>query len=225
MARKTKEDAEATRERVLMAALDLFSEKGYSHTTFSDIARRINMTRGAVYWHFDNKPALLAALIEYAHKRKQQMVGESIPNIHSIKDLRQRFIAYARVVAEDAVIRKFEFLMHYQMEWSKELLTETHKRMNEIRRNPLEEFKTCFQMPEIVHGLRPDVNLDQLILTLASFWLGLCTMYLGRCPRMDFNSCADSNFELPGRMSLAQMAGSGFDLIMKTVSTEGQLDE
>jgi hypothetical protein len=75
-------------------------------------------------------------------------------------------------------------------------------------------------MPEIVHGLRPDVNLDQLILTLASFWLGLCTMYLGRCPRMDFNSCADSNFELPGRMSLARMTGSGFDLIMKTVLTE-----
>lgn len=54
MPRRTKEEAEATRESVLRAALDLFSEKGYSRTTLNDIAKRIGMSRGAVYWHFVN---------------------------------------------------------------------------------------------------------------------------------------------------------------------------
>jgi AcrR family transcriptional regulator len=92
---------------VLLAALDLFSEKGYSHTTFSDIARQIGMTRGAVYWHFDNKPALLAALIEYVHGHWTLLVGARIPDIHTIEDVRRAFIALARSVGEDAVVRKF----------------------------------------------------------------------------------------------------------------------
>ncbi len=102
MARKTKEEAQATRESVLIAALDLFSEKGFSRTTFSDIAKRIGMTRGAVYWHFDNKSALLAALIDYVHERKKQLVGIWIPDIRTMDDLRLAFVSHARMVAEDA---------------------------------------------------------------------------------------------------------------------------
>lgn len=225
MAKRTKKEAQATRENVLKGALDIFSEKGYSHTTFSDIARRIGMTRGAVYWHFDNKPALLAALIEYVCDRRRNLTGESIPTICSIADVRRAFIAHAGVVARDAMARKFEFFMHYQMEWSAELLTETHKKLNEFRKNPLDEFRACFQLPTIACCLRDGVNVDQLILTLAAFWLGLCKMYLGRCPRIDFDYCAENEFELPGGMSLIQMVGNGFDLIMSSVLKKECEDE
>lgn len=220
MARKTKEDAHATRESVLLAALDFFSEKGYSRTTLSDIAKRIGMTRGAVYWHFDNKPALLAALIEYVHERKKKLVGVWIPDIHTMQDLRSAFIAYARMVAEDEVTRKFEFFMSYQMEWSEELLTETHKKLNEVRHNPLEEFKRCFSVPAISGRLKPDTNLDALVLTLAAFWAGICKLFLGRCPGIDFGHCADSDLELLGRFDLAATVGNGFDLIMRGILKE-----
>ena len=61
--RKTKEEAEATRQAILQSAMDTFYEKGYSKTTFDEIAKRINLTKGAVYWHFRNKPDLIAAII------------------------------------------------------------------------------------------------------------------------------------------------------------------
>ena len=48
MARRSKEDAEKTRERILSSALQLFAKKGYEHTTFTDIAARMKMTKGAV---------------------------------------------------------------------------------------------------------------------------------------------------------------------------------
>ena len=52
MARRRKEDAEKTRRKILASALSLFVKKGYERTTFNDIAARLKMTKGAVYWHF-----------------------------------------------------------------------------------------------------------------------------------------------------------------------------
>lgn len=64
MARKTKEESERTYHALLDAAATLFIQKGVSKTTLNDIAARAGMTRGAVYWHFDNKDNVILALWE-----------------------------------------------------------------------------------------------------------------------------------------------------------------
>jgi len=62
MARKTKEEAQQTRLQLLDAAERLFSERGVAHTTLNDIATAAGLTRGAIYWHFQNKTDLIHAL-------------------------------------------------------------------------------------------------------------------------------------------------------------------
>lgn len=62
MARKTKEEAQHTRSQLLEAAERLFSERGVAHTTLNDIATAAGLTRGAIYWHFQNKTDLIHAL-------------------------------------------------------------------------------------------------------------------------------------------------------------------
>ena len=62
MARKTKEEARETRAAIQKAALALFATRGISETTLSDVARTAGVTRGAIYWHFENKEALLRSL-------------------------------------------------------------------------------------------------------------------------------------------------------------------
>lgn len=52
MPRKTKEDSQLTRSRLLESALDVFSEKSFADVTLSEIAERVGMTKGALYWHF-----------------------------------------------------------------------------------------------------------------------------------------------------------------------------
>ncbi len=59
MARKSKEDAQATREGILDAAVACFHEHGVVATTLAMIAARAGYTRGAVYWHFKNKTEVL----------------------------------------------------------------------------------------------------------------------------------------------------------------------
>jgi len=64
MGRKTKEDAELTRQRIINAAREVFLQRGVSRTTMEHIAAQANVTRGAVYWHFGNKAELFQAMRE-----------------------------------------------------------------------------------------------------------------------------------------------------------------
>ena len=66
MVRKTKEDALATRDSILDAAAALFAEQGVSGTTLQHIATAAGVTRGAIYWHFEDKGAMFNAMMERA---------------------------------------------------------------------------------------------------------------------------------------------------------------
>lgn len=63
MARRTKADAEATRNKLLDAAQEVFSVKGVNGASLTDIAQAAAVTRGAIYWHFKNKADLFDAMM------------------------------------------------------------------------------------------------------------------------------------------------------------------
>ncbi|HSI43387.1 MAG TPA: TetR family transcriptional regulator [Methylotenera sp.] len=62
MVRKTKEDAELTRQGIIDAARAVFLERGVTRSTLEHIATAADVTRGAVYWHFKNKTEIFHAI-------------------------------------------------------------------------------------------------------------------------------------------------------------------
>ena len=64
MARRTKEDAEATRNKLLDAAAEVFFVKGVAGASLSEVAQAAGLTRGAIYWHFKDKVDLFDALMQ-----------------------------------------------------------------------------------------------------------------------------------------------------------------
>lgn len=62
MARKTKAEAERTRQQIIDAARRVFYECGVTRSTLEGIAAAAGVTRGAVYWHFKNKIELFFAM-------------------------------------------------------------------------------------------------------------------------------------------------------------------
>lgn len=56
--------SEATRRRIITAALQVFSEIGYAAAGLGAIVERADMTKGALYYHFASKEALATAIIE-----------------------------------------------------------------------------------------------------------------------------------------------------------------
>lgn len=71
--RRSKEDAEKTRIALLAAAEALFLEKGVAHTSLEQIARAAGLTRGAMYWHFQNKAHLFHTLLEQVRLPPEQL--------------------------------------------------------------------------------------------------------------------------------------------------------
>lgn len=56
--------SEATRRKIITSAVELFNEIGYPATGLGDIIERAEMTKGALYYHFDSKESLATAIIE-----------------------------------------------------------------------------------------------------------------------------------------------------------------
>ncbi|MFB7501939.1 ScbR family autoregulator-binding transcription factor [Streptomyces broussonetiae] len=71
------ERAIQTRAQVLTAAAELLSAKGYRNTSMQDVADRVGMTKGAVYFHFRSKEALAVAVVQH-HYGQWPNVAENI---------------------------------------------------------------------------------------------------------------------------------------------------
>ena len=56
---------EIKQNKILDAAYEVFVGKGYSDTTMDDIARKSNMSKGAIYHYYSSKKSLFLALIDH----------------------------------------------------------------------------------------------------------------------------------------------------------------
>lgn len=57
---------ERTRHEIVRQAMDLFQAKGYNATSLQDIATAAGCSKATVLYHFNGKPAVLAAVLEPA---------------------------------------------------------------------------------------------------------------------------------------------------------------
>jgi TetR/AcrR family acrAB operon transcriptional repressor len=77
MARRTKEEAQGTRNRLLDAAERVFHEKGVAHASLEEIAAAAEVTRGAIYWHFKDKAELFDAMMQRVVLPVEEMLAHS----------------------------------------------------------------------------------------------------------------------------------------------------
>lgn len=74
--RRTKAEASETREAILDAAEIAFLKKGVSKTSLNDIAKLAGVTRGAIYFHFRDKPAIYTAIIDRIKFPQEELIDE-----------------------------------------------------------------------------------------------------------------------------------------------------
>ena len=78
----SRRDGEATRQRLLRAALDLYTTVGFRATTTPAIAARAGVAEGTIYRHFSGKEHLLNEVYRNAQRWGAGLVKEAEPNGH-----------------------------------------------------------------------------------------------------------------------------------------------
>ena len=80
--------SENTRQKIINAAIDRFSEVGYAAAGLGEIIERAGMTKGALYHHFDSKEALATAIIEQGatltHETFRRVCESSSPALENM---------------------------------------------------------------------------------------------------------------------------------------------
>lgn len=123
MARKTKEEAEKTRQALLASAFKVFNEKGYAKTTLQDIAEDAGVTRGAVYWHFKNKTDLFEKLFDFAFMPVRDLLFSKFEEDLSPREMIDSLMrVWLKNAWENENFRAAFGIMFNKTEWSEELM-------------------------------------------------------------------------------------------------------
>lgn len=138
MARRTKEDALATRSSLLDAAERLFQARGVSRTSLQDIAEAAGVTRGAVYWHFKDKADLVDAMLERVTLPMEDEAGlATAPPLQRLRTHAAQL--FGHFAGSEQVRRVFDILIH-RIEYTEELAS-VHQRRSEMRRAYIERLR------------------------------------------------------------------------------------
>lgn len=204
MVRRTKEEAEQTRLEIIKASLNLFSEKGYSKTTFDEIAKCINKTKGAVYWHFRNKPDLLVAVIKDAITKLNDHICTIMPETNNINDLKKYFLYLSLLIESSPELRKFMFFALYQMEWSEKIYKKVNKSLEDILDYPKNRIKETLKMMKKRGEIAKDINVDEISEIFFCFWKG----------------AVDNEILKSGSTKFMNFVSNGFDMIIGRLKEE-----
>ncbi|PXA82256.1 TetR family transcriptional regulator [Auritidibacter sp. NML120779] len=78
-----------TRARILRVAAEEFDQRGYASVALSEIATRLEMTKGTVYFHFPSKAALASAVVDSYFTLWEAVLADlSNQELHGIAALR-----------------------------------------------------------------------------------------------------------------------------------------
>ena len=206
--RRTKEDAEQTRKAILASAMDMFYEKGYSKTTFDEIAKRIGLTKGAVYWYFRNKPDIVAALINDFAEMYLANIREYVANNNpvSFESIIGMELLNNKQIREDPQFYKFLFFVSCQMEWSEAIINKIQPSVEQTKQVTRSLFIDALQTLQKENKIRKDVDIIKICEILMTMYGGMLDAYFTKRITND----------------LDELVRTGFTLIFNNIKTESK---
>ncbi|MDY6829779.1 MAG: TetR family transcriptional regulator [Pseudomonadota bacterium] len=165
MVRKTKAEAERTREQILDAAETVFLQRGVARASLAEIADAAGVTRGAVYWHFRDKTDLFNAMYCRVHLPMAELFDEIVAAPQGNRQLEQALSglkafcvrALTSIEQDPRRCRVFTILFH-RCEFV-DGLSESNQKLIEVNRQNLDNLIQLFSHAQasgrLAHGLTP----------------------------------------------------------------------
>ncbi|MBS1843294.1 MAG: TetR family transcriptional regulator [Actinobacteria bacterium] len=105
-ARVDRENEPPIRDALLQAASELFAAHGYAGTSVNMLAKQVGISPAALYWHFDNKEALLYALLTDSMDEFDRAVAEIDEDLPPDEQLRALATTHTRSMVARPKVRR-----------------------------------------------------------------------------------------------------------------------
>lgn len=173
MARRQKKDALETRERLLESALDIMSEKPFANVTLTEIAERIGLSKGAIYWHFKNKDDVLVSLIENVCGQLEETLSSNLEHLESIDDMRGYFKEKIAGLLQSETSLKVNRLIHRREEWPEEIREKVMSILLDRMEKERETLEKLLLASQKGGAIRKDVSPRKLALLIGTVFQGI----------------------------------------------------
>ena len=161
MAKRTKAEALKTRQELIETAIAQFAQHGVSKTTLNDIADAANVTRGAIYWHFENKTQLFNEMWLQQPSLRELIQDHLTAGLEHdpFQQLREKLIVGLQYIAEIPRQQALLQILYHKCEFSDEMLAEAVIR-EKMGFNPQilrEVLQACQQQGCVANNLDLDI--------------------------------------------------------------------
>lgn len=177
--RRTKEDAEQTKQQIMTAAIKVMNKKGIGATRFEDIAKEANVTRGAIYHYFSSKNEIIFTI--HSNMKKQMMdlfeknVSDEIDPLLSIKNgLKETLTKFQnddnyRAIEELFIKAEFTSLLKED--------SELHLLFSKQKEETISDMLKLVKRGQKSGSIRKDIRPDSIVFTMFSIYIGFITAW------------------------------------------------
>jgi len=169
-----KVDAERTRELILDAAETTFLAQGLSRSTLADIAQAAGVTRGAIYWHFEDKDAVFDALLDRVRIPLDEILDQAIERDgHSpVICIRNIVLRSLEAIFFDLAFQRVSTIVFHRCE----KLEDDHPRIGMITRlseHAETQLEKLFEQAQLTGRLRAGLSPPSARRQFHSFMIGI----------------------------------------------------
>lgn len=177
MARRTKAEAEQTREAILDAAELVFASRGVGASTLEDIAKAAGVTRGAVYWHFKDKAEIFDAMHRRVKLPLDRFMEDALAGDDILQGLRDSCVFALKQIATDIRMQRVFGILMFRCELAAADACRNDRYKME-KRAVTQKFERSFARAKKQGLLAADISPRLAASALSSFIGGLFNAYL-----------------------------------------------
>ncbi|GAB6281158.1 MAG: TetR family transcriptional regulator [Thermovirga sp.] len=195
MVRRIKEVALETRKKLLESALEIMSEKPFPSVSMTEIAGKIGLSKGAIYWHFKNKNDVLSSIIKNLHTQMEKELCADRESLESIDDMRGYFKKKMQKPFQNEKFKKMQKLMLRGEEWPKEIRKKGFAMMLDNMRQEGEMAEKLLVRSQKEGTIRKDVSPKDLSLLMTAMFQGIFMFQVHDFFHVDFTKHVDFIFD------------------------------
>lgn len=182
---------------ILKTAQGLFSSRGFHGTTLSDIARRIEFSKGTIYSHFNSKEEIYAEiLLNQLNRLWNQLKKIAVNRVDTAEGIRQSLRCYIDFYLHNREYFKLLFFF--------DLMSNHYRIPADLRKDIQARKISClFQLQAII---RPDLESDAPLREIAFVLWGMLN---GIIQLIDTSQIQSSELE--------RLTDIGFDIVTRGI--------